>query len=156
MKRFPTRLALACVLCLPVVACAPATSYNRGVEISYHPSAKSDGEARLVDSATELKSEEEEAALRNAGARYLGELEVVGEKAGAIFTGSGHGASTLSGRISLEAANRGATHFRAASSRTEQMVESNGQALIPVSKTHVRFVLYRFDRVGQPGTTSSS
>jgi hypothetical protein len=147
MKRFTALLALS--LSLSAFACMPATTYNRGIDISYHPSAKADGEAKIVDSATELRSEAEEAALKEAGARYLGELEVTGEKAGAAFTGSGNGPSTLSGRISLEAANRGATHFRAASSRTEQTMESNGKSFMPVSKTHVRYVLYR-------ATTSTS
>lgn len=130
-------------------ACAPATTYNRGIAISYHPSARADGEPKVVDSATELRSEAEEQALREAGARYLGELEVVGEKAGAVYTGAGNGPATLSGRISLEAANRGATHFRAASSRTESTVEAQGRAMVPVSKTYVRYVLYR-------ATTSTS
>jgi hypothetical protein len=148
-----TTAFLALCFSTTVFACMPATTYNRGIDISYHPSARADGESKIVDSATELKSEQEEAALKASGARYLGELEVVGEKAGALFTGSGHGTSTLSGRISLEAANRGATHFRAASNRTEQAVESNGKSLMPVSKTHVRYVLYRID---QRATTSSS
>jgi hypothetical protein len=138
-----TKLLLFSFASLCFAACAPATTYNRGIEISYHPSAKADGEAKVVDSATELQSEAEEQALRASGAKYLGELEVVGEKAGAMFTGSGQGASTLSGRISIEAANRGATHFRAASSRTENGVEAQGKTLVPTSKTHVRYVLYR-------------
>jgi hypothetical protein len=147
MKRLSTLLVLGFLA--TTAACMPATTYNRGIDISYHPSAKADGGAKIVDSATELRSEEEEAALKSSGALYLGELEVVGEKAGAAFTGSGSGPATLSGRISLEAANRGATHFRAASSRTESSMEANGKTMIPVSKTHVRYVLYR-------ATTSSS
>lgn len=153
------RITILLALCFSAtVACMPATTYNRGIDISYHPSAKADGESKIVDSATELRSEEEEARLRASGARYLGELEVVGEKAGAAFTGSGHGTSTLSGRISLEAANRGATHFRATTSRTEKTMESNGKSFMPVSKTHVRYVLYRSDgqATAQRAMTSSS
>lgn len=126
-------------------ACSPATTYNRGIDISYHPSGKADGGERLVYSAVELKTEEEEQRIRTEGGVYMGELEVVGQRAGAMFTGAGSGASTLAGRVSIEAANRGATHFYAASTNVTNGLELQGDTMVPTSKTQVRFVLFRLE-----------
>src|SRR5262245_47677139 len=91
------------------VGCGPSTQYNRGVEMSFHPSGKAEGGPRLVSSAVELKQDSDQNAIKEAGGIYLGELEVVAEKSADFQTAGG--GKTLSGRVSLEAANRGATHF---------------------------------------------
>lgn len=136
---------------LLAVGCGPATQYNRGVDMSFHPSGKAEGGPRLVSSAVELKQDSDQNAIKEAGGVYLGELEVVAEKS-ADFQTSG-GGKTLSGRVSLEAANRGATHFYLAASDTQRSVQaaqgphvSFGQGNAEqVARTKARFVLYRVE-----------
>jgi hypothetical protein len=140
------------VLALCLAACAPATTYNRGVDISFHPSARADAQPRVVASAVELRGESDTTLVKEAGGIYLGELEVVGQKAGLMYM-SQSGGGTLSGRVSLEAASRGATHFYLASSRIENGVEThpsrNGSTTsIPTSKTHARYALFRVEPGG--------
>lgn len=135
------RLGLAFIASglLSLAACAPSTSYNRGIDVDYHPSAKYENASRLVDSAVELKSSGDERTLQEAGAAYIGELELTVHRGGAAFVGAGSGPGTLAGRLSLEAASRGATHFKSVSSdETFETVRS--------STAHVRVVLYRVDR----------
>lgn len=138
------------LLALSLAACAPATTYNRGIDISFHPSGKADAQQRVVASAIELRSESDTTLLKDAGGIYLGELEVVGKKAGGMYMGKS-GAGTLSGRISLEAASRGATHFYLASSRVENGIETYRSAdgrstsAAPTSETHARYVLFRLE-----------
>jgi len=145
------RFLLCSVFALSIAACAPSTTFNRGIDISFHPSGKADAQQRLVSSAVELKTENETTLVKDTGAVYLGELEVIGEKAGGMYMGKA-GASTLSGRISLEAANRGATHFHLASSRVEHGIETHtspggNSTSAPTSKTHARYVLFRLEPV---------
>lgn len=130
--------------------CAPATTYNRGLDISFHPSSKADAQERILPSAIELKTEADTSLVKDAGGVYLGELEVVGEKAGGMYMGQS-GGSTLSGRISLEAASRGATHFYLASSNTENSMEfhhtmNGSSSATPTSKTKARFILFRVEQ----------
>lgn len=144
MRFAPLGLAVA------LVACQPSTTYNRGVDMSFHPSGKADAQQRLVASAVELKADADQGVVKEAGGLYLGELEVVGEKAGALYM-TKEGGGNLAGRVSLEAASRGATHFFLASSRVEQSIEthqhgSGNTSSTPVSRTHARFVLFRVER----------
>ena len=147
----PLILATVFLGSMLVFGCAPATTYNRGIDISFHPSGKADAQERLVSSAVELKSEGDTKLLKDAGGIYLGELEVVGKKAGGMFMGQS-GGNTLSGRISLEAASRGATHFYLASSDVESHLEmhqtaSGDTSATPTSKTHARYTLFRIEEV---------
>jgi hypothetical protein len=143
---------LALGLC--AVGCSPATQYNKGIEMSYHPSGKADGQARLVSSAIELKQDSDQNTIKEAGGVYLGELEVIAAKS-SDFSG-GAGGKSLSGRVSLEAANRGATHFYLAASDVEHTVERasgptvsfghSGGSSESVARTKARFVLYRVEQ----------
>jgi hypothetical protein len=145
-------LVLACFgLAGAAPACSPATQYNRGIDMSYHPSSTAAAQERVVDSAVELKTDADQQKIKDAGGIYLGELEVLAEKTGDFASGSG--GKSLSGRVSLEAANRGATHFYLAASKVEHTVQqasgmhigignSNAES---VQRIHCRFVLFRVE-----------
>src|SRR5262249_32213735 len=80
-------------------------------------------------------------AIRLAGATYLGELDARAPIEAPEFTGTGTGAATLSGRVSIEAASRGATHFHSASSNI-------ARGAFNVGWQNARFVLYRLPPSG--------
>lgn len=122
--------------------CSPATTYNRGIDVSYHPSAAADGGGRLVGSAVSLNDDADARVLRGAGGVYLGELEVVASRSGPEV---GAGGASLVGRMSLEAATRGATHILLSSSSVEHGFERAGTTSYPVARTRVRFVLFRVE-----------
>lgn len=161
MRPCPMRLSLFALgflgFGLLSVGCSPATQYNKGIEMSYHPSAKADAQERLVSSAVELNQDSDQALIKQAGALYLGELEVIAAK-NSGFASSGQGAKKgLSGRVSLEAANRGATHFYLAASKVEHTVQQSSGPHIgiggagsssseQVAKTHARYVLFRVEQ----------
>lgn len=139
---------------LVVVGCSPATQYNKGIEMSYHPSGKADAQQKVVSSAIELKQDSDQATIKEAGGLYLGELEVIAAKNSDFAAGGGGAKAGLSGRVSLEAANRGATHFYLASSNTEHTVQQasgphigiGGSSSEQVAKTHARYVLFRVEQ----------
>lgn len=151
-----TRSLLVGLLALGLwsVGCSPATQYNKGIEMSYHPSGKADAQEKLVSSAIELKQDSDQAAIKEAGGIYLGELEVIAAKNSDFASGGGGAKAGLSGRVSLEAANRGATHFYLAASNTEHSVQQasgphigiGGSSSEQVAKTHARYVLYRVEQ----------
>lgn len=136
------------------VGCSPATQYNKGIEMSFHPSGKADAQQKVVSSAIELKQDSDQTTIKEAGGIYLGELEVIAAKNSDFASGGGGAKAGLSGRVSLEAANRGATHFYLASSNTEHSVQQasgphigiGGSSSEQVAKTHARFVLYRVEQ----------
>jgi hypothetical protein len=139
-----------------VAACQPATTYNRGVEMSYHPSGKADAQEKLVNSAVEIKTDGDQKLIKDAGGIYLGELEVSAEKSTSYASGATGGGATLSGRVSLEVANRGGTHFYLAKLDTENAVApaSNGVHVgignsgggETVQRTKARYVVYRVEQ----------
>lgn len=95
------------LLVLSLAACAPATSFQH-VDVAYQPSANVTApEQRLAPSAVTY-SEGDVDAIKQAGGVYIGELELRGTR-GDMAQRSG--ATNLFGRASLEAAQRGATHF---------------------------------------------
>ena len=95
--------------------------------------------------------------MKDAGGIYLGELEVTAEKSTSLSAGATGGGATLSGRVSLEVANRGGTHFYLAKLDTENSVQqaqgphigignsSGGEA---VQRTKARYVVYRVEQDG--------
>lgn len=139
---------------LGVAACTPASTYNKGIEMSYHPSGKADAQQKLVNSAIELKQDSDQQTVKDAGGIYLGELEVLAARSQDFASGAG--ATGLSGRVSLECATRGATHFYMASSSVEHSVQQaqgphlsiGGNGSEQVNKTKVRYVLYRVEQDG--------
>lgn len=139
------------LLALALAACNPATTYNRGIEMSYKPSGKADAQERIVYSAVQLKQDSDQSTVKEAGGIYLGDLEVLAAKNSSFEGGSG--ANGLSGRVSLEAANRGATHFYLAASTVEHSMEATGGPSFrmggasseAVAKTKARFVLFRVE-----------
>lgn len=143
---------LAVGLLSAAAGCSPATQYNKGIEMSYHPSGKADAQERLVNSAVELKQDSDQTTIKEAGGIYIGELEVLAAKTSDFASGSG--GKSLGGRVSLEAANRGATHYYLASSSVEHSVQAaSGPGLRignnnseSVAKTKARFVLYRVEQ----------
>lgn len=140
------------LLAAGAVGCSPATQYNKGIEMSYHPSGKADAQERLVNSAVELKQDSDQQIVKDAGGVYLGELEVLAAKTSDFASGSG--GQSLAGRVSLEAANRGATHYYLAASSVEHSVQAasgphisiGGNNSESVAKTKARFVLYRVEQ----------
>lgn len=141
------------LLTLGVLGCQPTTTFNRGVDMSYHPSGKADAQERIVYSAIELKTEQDQDKVKGLGGVYLGELEVVAEKTDDFRTGGG--GKALSGRISLEAANRGATHYYLAASSVEHSMESSGGGVSiglktngaqNVQKMKARYTLFRVEQ----------
>lgn len=140
--------------CMMAVGCTPATQFNKGVEMSFHPSGKADAQQKIVNSAIELKQDSDQTTIKENGGIYLGELEVIAAKNSDFASGGGGAKAGLSGRVSLEAANRGATHFYLASSNTEHSVQQasgphigiGGNSSEQVAKIHARFVLYRVDQ----------
>lgn len=128
------------------VACQPATTFNRGLAFSFEPSSRAEGQGRLVPSATALRAEGDQEKVKAAGGVYLGELEAVGERAGA---GGSQGASALAGRVSLEAAARGATHTYLVASGVESRLEharvGDTHTATPVAKLRARYALYRVE-----------
>ena len=97
------------VLVFSIAACTPGSAFQQ-VDVAYQPSAKVDTpEQRLAPSAVTF-SESDLDAIKKAGGVYLGELDIRGERG--IAAGSQqNGPTNLVGRASLEAAQRGATHF---------------------------------------------
>ncbi|MGH7283138.1 MAG: hypothetical protein ACRELY_16555 [Polyangiaceae bacterium] len=91
-----------------LAACAPATSFQH-VDVAYQPSANVHArEERLAPSAVTI-SDSDVDAIQKAGGVYLGELELRGERG--ELASQQNGPTNLRGRASLEAAQRGATHF---------------------------------------------
>ena len=125
-----------------VVACQPPTTYDRGIQMSYHPSGKADAQEKLVSSAVEIKTDGDQKLIKDAGGIYLGELEVSAEKSTSYASGATTGGATLAGRVSLEVANRGGTHFYLAKLDSENGVS-------PSSEDHVHV------RVGNSAVTAS-
>lgn len=139
-----------------IAACQPSTTYNRGLEMSYHPSGKADAQEKLVNSAVELKQDSDQKLIKDAGGLYMGELEVIAEKSTSYASGATAGGSTLSGRVSLEVANRGGTHFYLAKLDSENGIAQaspgihvgigNNGSSEAVQRTHARYVVYRLEQ----------
>jgi hypothetical protein len=70
-------------------------------------------------------------ALKAAGGLYLGELEVHAEKDKDLQSTSG--ASNLDGRVSIEAAQRGATHYTLTASEIDHSVKTASDSQILLS-----------------------
>ncbi len=136
------RLLLLAPLCAAIAACQPSTQYNRGISMGFQPSARMTGQERITASAVELRTDQT-AGLEEAGAIYLGSLDVQGERTGPSAISGGR---TFAGRVSLDAAARGATHFALVTSGTSRHVEQVGQtSYVSVAKTQARFALYRIE-----------
>ena len=90
------------------VACAPATTFAN-IAVDYRPSPSVTGVYSRVTGSAITFAESDKAALDQAGAVYLGEIEVHGVRGGLVSGGAGP--ANLTGRSSLEAAQRGASHF---------------------------------------------
>ena len=113
------RNGLLALLLLGAAACTPATQYNRGINVDYRPASAAQGQERIVGSAVKYTDKDLD-ALKAAGGVYLGELEVRAEKSKDLQSASGAGA--LDGRVSLEAAQRGASHFTLTASDIEHSI----------------------------------
>lgn len=150
------RLLAAGLLTLGLFAagCTPASTYDKGIEMSFHPSGKADAQGKLVNSAVELKQESDQQLVKDAGGIYMGELEVIAARNQSLAGGAG--GSGLSGRVSLEVATRGGTHFYMASSSVEHSVQQasgphisiGGNGSEQVNKTKIRYVIYRLEQDG--------
>ncbi len=138
------RAALVVTLGLSTFACTPKTTFNRGVDVSYKPASGAKGGDRLLGSALELKTEADEQRLKQGGAIYLGALEVNGRRDRHPLGGGGAGG--LSGRVSVEAASRGATHFRLVAATFEHANGSAGFQGTSVDRTRAKYALYRVPR----------
>lgn len=104
-------------------ACSPATSFQH-VDVAYQPSANVNvPERRLAPSAVSF-AESDTDAIEHAGGVYLGELVIRGSR-GALAS-QRSGATNLLGRASLEAAQRGATHFTLLAGDTHVEHHSSG------------------------------
>lgn len=108
--------------------------------------------ARLTSSAIAY-SDADADALKGAGGVYLGELDVYGVRGG--LESGGAGPMNLSGRASLEAAQRGATHYMLMSGGVARINSGNtvvvsryGATTMPHTEQQVtaRFALIRVDR----------
>lgn len=154
MRKSLLVLGVVAASLMMAVGCTPATQFNKGVEMSFHPSGKADAQQKIVSSAIELKQDSDQTTIKEQGGIYLGELEVVAAKNSDFASGGGGAKAGLSGRVSLEAANRGATHFYLASSNTEHSVQQasgphvgiGGNSSEQVAKINARFVLYRVEQ----------
>ncbi len=168
------RSYLALGLALVAVACTPASQYNRGINVDYKPSGAAAGQQRLVGSALKYADKDLE-AIKATGAVYLGELEAHAEKDTDLSNQSG--ANGLEGRMSLEAAQRGATHFTLTASDVEhKLAPSTGFSATPFQRNGVaqtqgikaRYALWRVEPgkwaelpkelrpEGLPGATSTT
>ena len=149
---------------LAFVACAPSTTFNRGINVDYRPSGEAKDQARLVGSAVPIAIADK-ATLTGMGAVYLGELEMRAERDDNL-TGGSSGAKNLEGRASLEAAQRGATHFYNSESKIDKQMSTgsstsssalllgrNGQAADRVQVLTVRYALYRVEEDKWAGMT---
>lgn len=154
-------------LFLVAAACAPSTQFNRGISVDFRPAAANVGQDRIVGSALAVEAKDVE-VLKAQSAVYLGELEAAAERdSGQSETG----AKSLEGRMSIEAAQRGATHFElTASEVTTRLAQaspgpsvggpvgitsnggigfgSNGAAASQVKALRVRYRLYRVEAPG--------
>jgi hypothetical protein len=91
-----------------LAACASGSTFQK-VDVAYQPSANVHArEQRLAASAITF-SESDADAIESAGGVYLGELDLRGSRG--VLESQQSGATNLVGRASLEAAQRGATHF---------------------------------------------
>lgn len=138
-------------LALVAVACTPASQYNRGINVDYKPSGAAAGQSRLVGSALKYADKDLE-TIKATGAVYLGELEAHAEKDTDLSNQSG--ANGLEGRMSLEAAQRGATHFTLTASDVEhKLAPSTGFSATPFQRNGVaqtqgikaRYALWRVE-----------
>lgn len=149
-------LVMGFVVVGAVAACQPATTYNRGMDMTFHPSGKADAQEKLVSSAVEIKADADQKLIKDAGGIYMGELEVSAEKSTSYASGATGGGATLAGRVSLEVANRGGTHFYLAKLDTENAVApasqgvhvgiGNGGGGETVQRTKARYVVYRVEQ----------
>lgn len=146
IHRFELLVAF-CILAFTCVACGPKTAYNRGLSFEYHPAGATVDPSRAVGSAIEL-TESDRARLARLQPAYLGELSVEGERSGLQ---SSEGAGNVKGRVSLEAAARGATHFILLGSDVARRNEAVGgypgsrPVMQQVTITRARYGLYRVD-----------
>jgi hypothetical protein len=146
------RNGLLALLLLGAAACTPATQYNRGINVDYRPASAAQGQERIVGSAVKYTDKDLD-ALKAAGGVYLGELEVRAEKSKDLQSASGAGA--LDGRVSLEAAQRGASHFTLTASDIEHSIKTARDSQIIMSggrNTHeevqtvkARYALWRVE-----------
>ena len=133
---------------LALAACAPNTSFQH-VDVAYQPSANVRApENRLAPSAITF-SEGDTDAIERAGGVYIGELVVRGSRG--PMEAQQSRPTNLVGRASLEAAQRGATHFMLLAGDTHiERHTSNGVAFTPegpattVSSTTEQIVVARF------------
>lgn len=149
LSRSLVALALAAVGLASSAGCLPSTQFNKGVDVDYRPSAASEGQRRIAGSAV-LVTESQRSALEQHGVLYLGELEAHAERDSINLS---TGARDLEGRMSIEAAMRGATHFELKSSAIEKRLErqasplgtANHDSTTQVSRLKVRYALYRVE-----------
>jgi hypothetical protein len=142
-----TRIS-ALILVFSLAACAPSTSFQH-VNVAYQPSANLNApEKRLAPSAVTF-AESDADAIKQAGGIYLGELELRGSRG--AMEAQQSGPTNLVGRASLEAAERGATHFMLLSGDTHiESHATSGVAFTPngpaptVSSTSEQIVVARF------------
>ncbi|MEO7109960.1 MAG: hypothetical protein ABI183_05955 [Polyangiaceae bacterium] len=99
---------LAAALLIFATACGPATSFDH-IAIHYQPSPNVTAPLTRVTSEAVSYSDSDLKTLDAAGAVYLGEIELRGDRGGLVTGGAGP--TNLTGRASLEAAARGATHY---------------------------------------------
>ncbi len=99
---------LAGGLLLLATACGPTTSFDH-IAINYQPSPNVTTQLTRVTSEAVSYSDTDVKTLNEAGAVYIGELDLEGVRGG--LASGGAGPANLSGRASLEAATRGATHY---------------------------------------------
>lgn len=149
LARTLAALTLAVVGLVPSAGCLPSTQYNKGVDVDYRPSAASEGQSRVAGSAIAI-TEPQRSSLEQHGVVYLGELEAHAERDTINLS---TGARDLEGRMSIEAAMRGATHFELRSSAIDKRLErqasplgtASHDATTQVSRLKVRYALYRVE-----------
>jgi hypothetical protein len=144
------RMLLGLVLVCSAIGCE-STTFDRGATSTFHPRAAE--HARLVDSAIEVRDAADLPSIEQADGVYLGDLDVdAGRTSIAQTLGPNESEDSLKGRVSLEVASRGGTHFHAVAFETE----SGGAAASPrygkgqIQRVHVRYAIYRVEPLGWP------
>lgn len=109
---------LVAALLVFATACGPATSFDR-VAINYQPSANVTTQLPRITSEAVSYENADLSTLNAAGAVYIGEIDLRGERGDGPINGAS-GPANLIGRASLEAAQRGATHYMLLAGDVEQ------------------------------------